>query len=254
MVISSFARWATMSIALAAPLASQAALSPYSQNFEGLSAAAGTIGDNWLAFANVFNPGGGYAYGYGVFAAPNGTPGFSSIAVGQGGPAQGAQQLVVYSDYNNQTAQTGGQTVEALVFQERTISAGDVGTTWKFEFDAKRGDLAGASTASAFVKTLNPAAGFATTNNVAVPMSAISPDWTRYSVSLAIDGGLVGQLFQFGFSASATNNVASGTFYDNVSFAQALAPVPEPETYAMMLAGLAVLGSFARRRSSNRSS
>ena len=38
---------------------------------------------------------------------------------------------------------------------------------------------------------------------------------------------------------------AAGKYYANV----ALAPVPEPETYAMMLAGLGLLGVTARRRS-----
>lgn len=37
------------------------------------------------------------------------------------------------------------------------------------------------------------------------------------------------------------------TFHD-VSFRISLAPVPEPETYAMLLAGLGVLGAVARRR------
>jgi hypothetical protein len=36
---------------------------------------------------------------------------------------------------------------------------------------------------------------------------------------------------------------------DNVSVTGTVAAVPEPETYALLLAGLAALGSFARRRS-----
>lgn len=42
---------------------------------------------------------------------------------------------------------------------------------------------------------------------------------------------------------------ASGTYYlDNFSVSVTAAPVPEPETYAMMLAGLGALGFMARRR------
>jgi len=37
---------------------------------------------------------------------------------------------------------------------------------------------------------------------------------------------------------------AAGKYYADV----ALAPVPEPETYAMMLGGLGLLGFMARRR------
>ncbi len=242
---------AAFALLLTTSLSSHAALSAYSQNFETLAQASPTAlgADGWKIFGNVFNPDGSYVGGYGVFAAPNGTPGFSSIANGQGGAAQGNQQLVVYSDYNNRPAQTSGQKVEALVFQEQSISAADVGKTWNFQFDAKHGDLTGASTAFAFIKTLNPSAGFATTNYVPLNMAVISPDWNRYSVSLAVDTPLVGQLLQFGFAATATNDIASGTFYDNVAFA-VMAPVPEPETYAMLLAGLVTVGSLVRRSSS----
>lgn len=42
---------------------------------------------------------------------------------------------------------------------------------------------------------------------------------------------------------------ANGNYYlDNVSVSVTAAPVPEPETYAMMLAGLGALGFMARRR------
>ncbi|MBP6422552.1 MAG: PEP-CTERM sorting domain-containing protein [Propionivibrio sp.] len=42
-------------------------------------------------------------------------------------------------------------------------------------------------------------------------------------------------------------NAAGGAFIDG-SVAPGLAPIPEPETYAMMLAGLGLLGFVARRR------
>ena len=230
-------------VVLAAPLSGHAALSAYSQNFEGLSGGAALSGDGWKIFGNVFNPDGSYVGGYGVYGAPNGGAGFSAVASGQGGPAQGAQQLVVYSDYNNLSQPT--KWVEALVFQERTIGAGDLGQ-WVFSFDAKKGDLAPNSSAYAFIKTLNPAAGYATTNFVQVEMTSIAGDWMRYSLSLAVDSSLSGQLLQFGYAAKATNYTASGTFYDNVSFATA--PVPEPSTYALMFAGLGLVGVVARRR------
>jgi hypothetical protein len=194
------------------------ALNPYTEDFESMSQAdANALGNaGWLVFANVFGPDWAYWYGYGVFPAPNGSGGFSNVAVGEGGGAQGMQQLVVFSDYNN-TDHGVGAYIESLVFQEQAIGAGDVGETWTFQFDAKLGDLAGASTAAAFIKTLDPGAGYATTNYIPLDMTAIPGTWSTYSISLFIDGSLDGQLLQIGFSNVASNYEPSGVFYDNVS-------------------------------------
>jgi len=60
-------------------------------------------------------------------------------------------------------------------------------------------------------------------------------------------GGSVG-------STSETLNATMGTQYGSAAFTQSgvltvmAAPVPEPETYAMMLAGLGLLGGMARRK------
>jgi hypothetical protein len=44
--------------------------------------------------------------------------------------------------------------------------------------------------------------------------------------------------------------LTSGKLYDNLNIAT-LAPVPEPESYAMMLAGLGLMGAVSRRRRKN---
>jgi hypothetical protein len=195
------------------------ALVPYSEDFEGLdqsnTAALGDAG--WLIFANVFDSGGGYLYGYGVFPAPNDGAAFSAIAVGEGGAEQGEQQLVVFSDYNN-TDHGIGNLIEANVFQEFVIEAGDVTETWVFDFQAKMGNLEGQTTALAFIKTLDPNAGFAVTNFITVDMTSIPATWGDYSLSIMIDASLEGQLLQIGFSNTATNYEGSGVFYDNITF------------------------------------
>jgi hypothetical protein len=211
---------AIVAVACVVPAAGLA-IEAYSQDFEGLDQGSlSALGDDgWLVFANVFSPGGDYLYGYGVFPAPNNpdAPAFSLIVTGQGGPEQGAQQLSVFSDYNNGDHAVGNL-IESLVFQEQMIDAGAVDQTWIFAFQAKRGNIEGETTAVAFIKTLDPGSGFQTTNFITADMTAIGELWSEYSLSITIDAGLVGQLLQIGFASTASNYEGSGIFYDNIDF------------------------------------
>ena len=204
----------------AAALAVWAAVTPYSQDFESLAlpAPGGLLGDGWLVFGNVYDAGGVYQYGYGPFPAPNDGAAFSAIVAGEGGPAQGGQQLSVYSDYNNPDHGNLDWLVETNVYQEQTIEASDEGKTLFFTFDAKYGNLEGGSEAEAFIKTLDPSAGYATTNHITFDTTALPPTWGTYSIEFTIDNGLAGQLLQFGFTTRASNYEGSGVIYDNVSF------------------------------------
>jgi hypothetical protein len=208
--------------------AASPALQFYSQNFEGLSQADpdALANDGWLVFGNVFGPDWVYWYGYGPYPAPNGTGAFCQIATGEGGAAQGAQQLVVFSDYLNADHGNGAH-IESNVFQEQTIDAGNVGQTWIFIFDAKLGNLEGSSTALAFIKTLDPGAGYATTNFITADMTSIPTTWSTYFLSILIDPGLEGQILQIGFSNTATNYEGSGVFYDNIRFGTETVPTEE---------------------------
>jgi hypothetical protein len=202
---------------MAVPAVGRAALSTYSQDFEGLvmTNPSALSGNAWVVYGNVFTPAHVYIYGYGTFPAPNGGNAFSAIVNGQGGVPQGNQQLSIYNDYNN-ADHANGNLVESNVFREQTIGAADVGNVWTFQFDAKMGNLVAPSTAAGFLKTVNPAAGYATTNFVTADMSAIPASWNTYSISLTIDAGLVGQLMQFGFNSVATHYQSSAVFYDNL--------------------------------------
>jgi hypothetical protein len=205
------------------PASSHAQLSAYGQDFESMVLAdmGALSGNGWLVFGNVYSPAMAYLYGYGPFPAPNNpsTPAFCALDTGQGGVTQGANQLSVYSDYQNADHAVGNW-IESNVFQERTVVGADVGSTWHFEFDAKIGNLGGASTALAFIKTLDPNLGFQLTNFKSLDMTSIPTTWTRYRVSIFIDGGLAGQILQFGFANLAKNYEPSGVFYDNVEFTQ----------------------------------
>lgn len=223
------------------PAAGQA-LVPYSQDFEGLTQSDITAlsQDGWLVYGNVFTPGGAYLYGYGPYPAPNDGAAFCAIAVGEGGIEQGEQQLAVYSDYNN-LDHANGNLIESNVFQEQLVGQGHVGEVWGFAFQAKRGNIEGATTALAFIKTLDPNAGYALTNFLTVDMTSIPETWGGYSLKIAIDASLEGQILQFGFANTATYYEGSAIFYDNVQFGL-LGHVGVPEGSA--LAGVSLRQNY----------
>lgn len=204
----------------------------YGQSFEALDAGdtAALSKEGWVVYGNVFDASNGrYLYGYGAFPAPNGGAAFCAIDSGQGGVEQGEQQLSIYSDYENQD-QGRGRLIEANVYRERRITAADVGKTIHFGFDAKRGNINDpsdplcpcSSEAYAFIKTLNPAAGFATTNFVKFDTTNIPTTWNRSELILPVGSTLVGQVLQIGFATRTTAFQPSGVYYDNVEVGAAV--------------------------------
>jgi hypothetical protein len=204
------------------------ALGPYIQDFEGLNQAdtAALANDGWLVYGNVFGPDSSFWYGYGAFPAPNDGGGFCQIVIGEGGSQQGAQQLVAFSDYNNADHAVGAF-IESNVFQEQLIGPGDVTEVWFFHFQGKMGNREGGSTALAFIKTLDPNAGYATTNFLTLDMTNVPDTWGDYLLYIFIDPSLNGQILQFGFSSTSSNYEGSGVFYDNVEFK--ISPVANEE-------------------------
>lgn len=206
-------------------------LTTYSQDFEALVLAdpAALTADGHKVFANVFDPNGNYLYGYGTFDAPNGGGGFSAIAAALGGAYQGAQQLSIYSDYNN-TDHGNGNYIEASVFHEQPVGALDVGSTWRFSFDylknpnVNNGD--GDTTANAFIKVLKSSDGsYATLAYLVRDTSDASTSaWASSALDLLIDPAFAGELLQFGFASYATNYNDSSRVYDNLEFGMLGAP------------------------------
>lgn len=173
----------------------------------------------WLVFGNVWDTGGNYLYGYGPFGAPNHGLGFSVIGLNMGGPAQGGKSLVTYSDYQNANEHNAGNPVEANVFLEQTIDAGDVGKTFEFTFDAQLGDIGGATTAEAFIKVIDSTV-FSLDGYANMAMEAVPNTWNSYSLQLLITSDHIGDYFQIGFSNTCTNWENSGMHYDNISLTE----------------------------------
>jgi hypothetical protein len=217
---------------LSIPVVGHAAIGAYTQDFETLVQAdpSALSNDGWLVFGNVYSPTMTYLYGYGPFPAPNPGAGFCAIDAGQGGTEQGVQQLSVYSDYNN-LDHGQGRWIESNVYREQTIGAADVGARWKFQFDAKLGNLVSPTQAVAFIKTLNPAAGYATTNFITIDVDALPTTWATYSITIDIAPDLVGQLVQIGFANTTTQYASSGVFYDNIAW-QYVGAVDAPMPFA----------------------
>jgi hypothetical protein len=178
--------------ALSMPEASAQSIS-FSSDFESLTLddPYALSADGWLVFGNVFNGvTGARLYGYGPFPAPNSTappppnPAFCGVTTGEGGPDQGAQGLVVFSDYNNADHANGHQ-IESNVYRESPpITAANVGD-YVFQFDAKKGDLVAPSTAIAFIKTINPADG-KLTNFITLDTSDLPVTWGTYTLTITL--------------------------------------------------------------------
>jgi hypothetical protein len=89
-----------------------------------------------------------------------------------------------------------------------------------------------------------------TFGNVGMWAAYETPDWgTSYFSTRTVTGLVVGRNYQvevYGWGDPMGS--ATGSYELTLTAQGNLAPVPEPETYAMMLAGLGLLGLTARRR------
>jgi hypothetical protein len=191
------------------------AQAPYMQDFEAMAPVDGSMaGDGWFVYMNIFNEADVFQYGWG-YPAPNNIGNIDDIVSGEGGPDQGAQQLVMYSDYGAEQHGWLDWTVETNLYREWPVNGGE--GMWYFAFDAKMGNLEAPSEAFAFIKVLDPNAGWATTQFITADMTNASTTWARYGLEVDLSGS-AGQIVQIGFMSTASNYGACGVFYDNLDF------------------------------------
>lgn len=233
----------------------------------------------------------GYQFGYYDNDAPNGGPSFSSVATGDGHPGAtdaSGNYLNIYSDYNccdldvsgNEIGHGNGTDIHhALVHKNFTIATADIGGQVVFTFTYKRpefqddgfgGDTSSAlgngcdanpasyatgdyCSGNAFVKTLDPNAGFSTTNYITVDVNSASQGaWTTDTITLDLTDPLLdGQLLQVGFENFSQDFNNTGVYYDNISVEvnniAAPVSVPVPAVALALLAGLLGVTVAARR-------
>ena len=82
-------------------------------------------------------------------------------------------------------------------------------------------------------------ANFALFSNI---QSGVFQDGSRYWTGTPTNDVAIHSTFSFRNGLDFTDNGSVGRY------AMAVAPIPEPETYAMLLAGLGLVGFIARRR------
>jgi len=187
----------------------------YLQDFEALAPVDGSLaGDGWLTYTNIFDAGGAWVGGYGN-PAPNNIGNYCDITNGQGGADQELQQLVMYSNYGDGNHGNAGFVVESNLYREWPVTAG--AGTWYFTYDFKMGDLAGSSEAFAFIKVLDPGAGWATTHFITEETTFAPTTWSDGVLSIDLTG-LEGRIVQIGFMTNASNYEPCGVFYDNIAF------------------------------------
>ena len=156
-----------------------------------------------------------------------------------------------------------------------TVTGGNIdyiGALWQAADGSRSLDMVGNSLGT-IAQTFDTAAGaqykvdFALSSNIAGGLSQKilrvaagneSGDFSYTPSGLNANNNMLWAENSFTFTADAATTLLSfeainglccyGAALDNVRVTQIAAPVPEPETYAMMLAGLGLLGFAGRRR------
>lgn len=201
------------------------------------AATAGAATTNGLANGGFETPGGGVAAGW--LTAPTGNP------VQLTDDAHGGSHAALLSVPNGSGA--------SVLFQDSVahgglpaLTAANVGDLPTLTFWAK-GD---ASPTGDLYLTLRYMGAPQPITAVAQHFT-VGANWAQYSfqAAAAVPVGATSLFFELTNSVGPLlDGRTNAVVIDDIQFALTTAAVPEPETYALLIAGLAVVGAIARRR------
>ena len=134
-----------------------------------------------------------------------------------------------------------------------TLDPANWGTTPTFSFWAK--GAVGTTGNLTYALRYLDGVGNILAGTTGLTLNTVNPNtWTQFTNSgLVIPNGTTGVFFEttFAIGPVGINNppfTGGGFLIDDISLQSTVAAVPEPESYALMLAGMAVVGGTVRRR------
>ena len=219
------------------------------------------LAEGWVGYMNVFDNNAGSQGGY-VFGSGWGLGDLkTTVGVSNTGTYQG-DLLVLEPNFNTYSNSLNGNDNDRAFWTNSTdngVTAGAAGNKFMeantfvetasistasaaFSGTVNSNTLAGGYTAIAFIKVLNPSNGysqdvFQTANLVSGLTFNVTADLTAHQ----------GKLLQLGFMVSGLNANPAGS-YGSATVTVDAAAIPEPSSFALIGAGIALFAASSRRR------
>ncbi len=221
--------------------------------------ASSAVADGWVGYMNVFNNDSGSQGGF-VFGSAWGLSDVKTTVITSNPGTIIGDQLRLQPNFNTYTNSLSGTDADRAFWTDSTdggVTPGPNGNKWmeansfvetnpvttvsytlQGTVDANDLDTSLYS-AEAFIKVLDPTAGFATVLNDRVALPASGPFVVTSDLSL-----LQGKLLQVGFTVNGLNaNSVNEAAFGGVS----VSVVPEPASLGLVAVGLAGLAGLRRR-------
>lgn len=225
------------------------------------SASSAASAGDWIGYMNVFNNASGSQGSY-VFGSGWGVADLKTTISNSNAGTIIGDQLVLQPNFNTYADSLGGTNADRAFWTNSTdggVTPGPLGNKWMdastynetasiaipsytFTGNVTSNTLnTGLYTAKAFIKVLDPSAGFATVLNDSVTLPASGPfvvtsDLTPYQ----------GKLLQVGFSMNGLNaNPADAAAYGSVGVS--ITAVPEPSVTVLLAGGCCAVAALRRR-------